>query len=205
MTTHTVSSSKKIFHNNESNNHEKTKILGFWVYLMSDCILFATLFATYFVLKDNVANGPSGKEIFEIPLVFLETIILLSSSMTCSIASFSIKKNNKIKTNIWLFITVILGIIFINIEISEFYSLICKNYGPDRSAFLSIFFTIVGTHGVHVISGIIWMIVIMIQIYFYGCDKINKIRLKLLSLFWYFLEIIWIFVFNVIYLLGIIK
>lgn len=183
-------------------NSQKIKILGFWVYLMSDCILFATLFATYFVLKNNIAGGPSGKDIFEIHIVFLETIILLSSSITCGIASLSIP--NKNCTNLWLIITALLGIFFVALELQEFYQLIYHNYGPEKSAFLSIFFTLVGTHGIHVISGILWMIVLIIQTYRNGYTIIHETRLKLLSLFWHFLDVIWIFVFNIVYLLGVV-
>ncbi|AFA41447.1 cytochrome o ubiquinol oxidase subunit III [Wigglesworthia glossinidia endosymbiont of Glossina morsitans morsitans (Yale colony)] len=181
---------------------QRIKILGFWVYLMSDCILFATLFATYFVLKNNIAGGPSGKDIFEINMVFLETIILLSSSITCGIASLSIPNKNWI--NFWLFITVLLGIFFVALELQEFYQLIHHNYGPEKSAFLSIFFTLVGTHGIHVVSGILWMIILIMQTYRNGYTIIYKTRLKLLSLFWHFLDVIWIFVFNIVYLLGVI-
>lgn len=187
-------------HSHCDKESQKIKILGFWVYLMSDCILFATLFATYFVLKNNIADGPSGKDIFEIPIVFLETIILLSSSITCGVASLSI--SNKNKTNFWLIITIFLGIFFVSLELQEFYHLIQHNYGPEKSAFLSIFFTLVGTHGMHVIAGIIWMIVLIIQTCHTGYTIIYETRLKLLSLFWHFLDIVWIFVFNIVYLLG---
>ncbi|MDQ1237782.1 MAG: cytochrome o ubiquinol oxidase subunit III [Wigglesworthia glossinidia] len=183
---------------------KEIKILGFWVYLMSDCILFATLFATYFVLQNNTAGGPSGKDIFEIPIVFLETIILLSSSVTCGFAILSMDKKDKNKINFWLIITVLLGICFIFFELKEFRYLINQNYGPERSAFLSIFFTIIGTHGIHVLSGIFWMIIIIMQTYKKGYSVIHKTRLHLLSLFWHFLDIIWIFVFNIVYLLGVV-
>jgi len=183
------------------------KIFGFWLYLMSDCVLFATLFATYIVLKDNTANGPSAKDIFELEglgKVFLETFLLLLSSMTYNMVTLNLYKKNKKNTNIWLSITCFLGFCFIFLEFYEFYCLIIENYKPNRSAFLSSFFTLVAAHGIHVFSGIIWILVMIIHVSFYGLTYINVIRLQCLGLFWHFLDLIWIFVFTIVYLIGVI-
>ncbi|PPI86334.1 cytochrome o ubiquinol oxidase subunit III [Candidatus Pantoea edessiphila] len=180
---------------------ESNKIFGFWIYLMSDCIIFATLFATYSVLVNNTADGPSGKDIFELPFVLIETCLLLLSSITCGMALISLRKH-KINIVIWLCITFLLGLGFIGMEFYEFHYLIKEGYGPNRSAFLSSFFTVVGTHGLHVISGLIWMLVLIIQLLMYDKNAKNITRIMCLSLFWHFLDVIWICVFTIVYLMG---
>lgn len=193
------------FNKNIIYNNEENKIFGFWIYLMSDCILFATLFATYSVLSNEIANGPNGKDIFNLPLVLLETFFLLFSSFTFSLSVFSFNNFNIKWVKIWLCFTFFLGLSFIFTECYEFFNLINKNFGPQRSAFLSAFFTLLGAHGIHVIAGLIWIIIMIIHIYISGLTKRNKIKLKCLSLFWHFLDIIWICIFTVVYLFGVIK
>lgn len=178
------------------------KVFGFWIYLMSDCILFATLFATYSVLVNNVAGGPSGKDIFELPFVLLETFFLLFSSITYGMAILAMHKNNKSRVNAWLGLTFLFGLSFIGMELYEFHHLIAEGYGPDRSGFLSGFFTLVATHGLHVTSGLIWILVMMAQVARRGLTPVNQTRLMCLSLFWHFLDVVWICVFTVVYLLG---
>jgi len=180
------------------------KIFGFWIYLMSDCILFATLFATYAVLVNNTAGGPSGKDIFDLHFVLIETFLLLFSSITYGIAIISMNKGNKDQINLWLTLTFLLGLSFVTMEIFEFHELIIKGYGPDRSAFLSSFFALVATHGIHVSAGLFWIIIMIIQIIKRGLSIINQTKLMCLSLFWHFLDIIWICVFTIVYLLGVI-
>ncbi|ABF14210.1 cytochrome o ubiquinol oxidase subunit III [Candidatus Palibaumannia cicadellinicola] len=184
-------------------NTEAKKILGFWIYLMSDCILFAMLFATYVVLSHSIAGGPSGKEIFELPAVQFETFCLLLSSLTYGIAILAMYRKQNNSVILWLFCTFILGLGFIIVEIMEFYNLIINGFGPNRSAFLSGFFSLVATHGCHVISGLIWIMVMIVHVYKKGLTLDNQIRLQCLSLFWHFLDIIWICVFTVVYLLGV--
>lgn len=179
-----------------------TKIFGFWIYLMSDCILFATIFAAYVVLAHSFAGGPTGHQIFELPYVLVETMLLLLSSVTYGFAMLAMYKNNKSGILLWLLITFLFGAGFIAMEINEFSHLIHEGYGPDRSAFLSGFFSLVGTHGLHVSSGLIWMIVLMIHLLRQGITDKNKTRLLCLSLFWHFLDIVWIGVFTVVYLMG---
>ncbi|AHF75055.1 Cytochrome O ubiquinol oxidase subunit III [Candidatus Sodalis pierantonius str. SOPE] len=178
------------------------KVFGFWIYLMSDCILFATLFATYAVLSNSVAGGPTGKEIFERPFVLVETLFLLFSSITYGMEILAMYRGDKSRVNVWLGLTFLFGLGFICMELYEFHHLIAEGYGPDRSAFLSGFFTLVGTHGLHVTSGLIWMVVMMVQVSRRGLTPVNQTRLQCLSLFWYFLDVVWICVFTVVYLMG---
>ncbi|MDY7559180.1 cytochrome o ubiquinol oxidase subunit III [Pseudomonas sp. 10B1] len=189
----------------EEHGHEDAgsmTVFGFWIYLMTDCILFATIFAAYSVLSNNVAGGPSGKDIFELPYVLVETFCLLFSSITYGFAMLAMHKGNKKGVIAWLIVTFLLGLSFIGMEINEFHHLIAEGFGPDRSAFLSGFFTLVGTHGLHVTSGLIWMAVLMFQIKKKGLTATNMTRLSCLSLFWHFLDVVWICVFTVVYLMG---
>ncbi|WP_429035279.1 cytochrome o ubiquinol oxidase subunit III [Aeromonas media] len=189
----------------EDGHHDAgtTKVFGFWIYLMSDCILFATLFATYAVLVNGTAGGPAGKDIFELPFVFAETMLLLLSSITFGFGMLAMNKNKVSAVNTWLLVTFILGAGFIAMEIYEFHHLIVNDAGPDRSGFLSAFFTLVGTHGIHVTSGLIWIIVMMVLIAKKGLTERNRTRLMCLSLFWHFLDVVWICVFTVVYLMGV--
>ncbi|NIG98447.1 MAG: cytochrome o ubiquinol oxidase subunit III [Serratia symbiotica] len=189
----------------EHGHHDagETKVFGFWIYLMSDCILFACLFATYAVLANGTAGGPAGKDIFELKFVLVETFLLLFSSITYGMAMIAMKKGKVGGVNIWLFLTFLFGLGFVAMEIYEFHHLIVEGFGPDRSAFLSSFFALVATHGLHVSIGLIWITIIMIQVSQRGLTSINKTRLMCLSLFWHFLDVIWICVFTVVYLLGV--
>ncbi|WNN45367.1 MULTISPECIES: cytochrome o ubiquinol oxidase subunit III [Winslowiella] len=178
------------------------KVFGFWIYLMSDCIIFATLFATYAVMVNSTAGGPSGKDIFELPFVLVETALLLFSSITYGFAVISMNKGAKAAVNGWLALTFLFGVGFIGMEIYEFHHLIAEGFGPQRSGFLSAFFTLVGTHGLHVTSGLIWMLVLMYQISRRGLNATNRTRIMCLSMFWHFLDVVWICVFTVVYLMG---
>ena len=189
----------------EHGHHDagETKVFGFWIYLMSDCILFASLFATYAVLVNGTAGGPSGKDIFDLKFVLVETFLLLFSSITYGMAMIAMNKGKVGGVNTWLFLTFLFGLGFVAMEIYEFHHLIAEGFGPDRSAFLSSFFALVGTHGLHVTSGLIWIIVLMIQVSKFGLTATNKTRLMCLSLFWHFLDVVWICVFTVVYLVGV--
>jgi cytochrome o ubiquinol oxidase subunit 3 len=179
-----------------------TTLLGFWIYLMSDCLLFAGLFASYAVLSSHVANGPSGSTLFDLPYVLSETFCLLTSSFTCGLAILAMNQDRRGQTLAWLSLTFLLGLVFVGMEVHEFLRLIRDGAGPDRSAFLSGFFTLVGTHGLHVTGGLIWMAVLMAQVVLKGLTPSSHTRLACLSLFWHFLDIIWVGVFTVVYLLG---
>ncbi len=201
--------STEVLHNNHDHHHDHdaeatSKVLfGFWIYIMSDCILFASIFATYIVLHGNTFGGPSGKELFEMPYVLIETFLLLISSFTYGLAMQAMYKANKSQVMLWLSITFLLGFGFICMEINEFHHLILEGNGPSRSAFLSAFFTLVGTHGLHVTCGLVWMIMLMLQLNKHGITAVTSRKLGCLSLFWHFLDIVWIFVFTIVYLMGV--
>jgi cytochrome o ubiquinol oxidase subunit 3 len=180
-------------------------MLGFWIYLMSDCLIFSVLFATFGVLGGNYASGPSPKEIFELPLVAVNTSMLLLSSITYGFAMLAMAKDNVSSTQKWLAVTGLFGLCFIGIELYEFTSLVHDGAGPTRSAFLSSFFTLVGTHGVHVTSGLIWLVTLMVQVKQHGLIPANRRRLMCLSMFWHFLDVIWIGVFTFVYLMGMLR
>lgn len=193
-------------HGHEDHEHHHDAgamtVFGFWIYLMTDCILFASIFAAYAVLVDNVAGGPSGHDIFELPYVAVETALLLFSSITYGFAMLALHSGNKSGVLKWLFVTFLLGAGFIGMEINEFHMLISEGFGPQRSGFLSAFFTLVGTHGLHVTSGLLWMAVLILQINKKGLTATNNTRMSCLSLFWHFLDVVWICVFTVVYLMG---
>ncbi|AIN47185.1 cytochrome o ubiquinol oxidase subunit III [Candidatus Palibaumannia cicadellinicola] len=203
MSTPIISNNKTTYTQPGHQNLGAKTIFGFWIYLMSDCIIFATMFATYAVLSKSVAGGPSGKDIFDLPVVLVETFCLLFSSLTYGMGILAMHRTQKNLVNIWLFLTFILGLCFISMELIELNNLVAKGFGPDRSAFLSSFFGIVATHGIHVISGLIWIIVMIVQVSSRGLTLLNQTRLQCLSLFWHFLDVIWICVFTVVYLMGV--
>lgn len=182
----------------------KTSI-GFWLYLMTDCLLFATLFATFAVLRDATAGGPAGRDIYEMPLVLAETLILLTSSFACGLALIAMTQKNIRQVLIALGVTFILGATFLFIEVSEFVKLIGEGYGPQASAFLSAFFTLVGTHGLHVFIGLLWLTILAYAIWRRGITGKLTRQVTLFGLFWHFLDLIWIFVFTVVYLMGVVK
>ncbi len=204
-TLHTQAAHGAAAHQEHHHDAGGNAIFGFWIYLMNDCILFASLFATYAVLSGNIADGPSGKEIFELPYVLIETFCLLISSVTYGFAMLAYYKGNRSRVLTWLGITFLFGLAFVGMEINEFAHLIAEGFGPDRSAFLSSFFTLVATHGLHVTCGLIWMVVLMLQVMKKGLTAKNGTRLMCLSLFWHFLDIIWICVFTVVYLMGVLS
>jgi cytochrome o ubiquinol oxidase subunit 3 len=177
-------------------------MLGFWIYLMTDCVLFASLFATYAVLKGNTFGGPSGKELFDLPFVLIETLLLLTSSFTAGLAILGLHQRSRKQVLAWFAVTFILGVSFLVMEISEFAKLAGEGNSWSRSGFLSAFFTLVGTHGLHIATGLLWMIVVGYQVLTRGLTESVSRRLILLSLFWHFLDIIWIFIFTIVYLMG---
>jgi len=179
--------------------------LGFWIYLMTDCVLFASLFAVYAVLHTNTVGGPSAKSIFDLHYVLLETVILLTSSFTCGLAWLAAKDNDKTKALIGYGLTFLLGLCFLLLELHEFNHLAVTGASWRRSGFLSAYFTLVGTHGLHITAGLIWMATMMVQVWKFGLKPGVTRRLTLLTLFWHFLDIIWIFIFSIVYLMGVIK
>ena len=176
---------------------------GFWIYLMSDLVLFATLFATFGVIGQNYAGGPTGKDLFDLPYLFGETLFLLFSSGTYGMAVLALHDDKQGPVLLWLGVTFLLGLGFVSMEINEFHGMIAAGNGPQRSAFLSAFFTLVGTHGAHVTSGLIWMAVMIGQVLAKGLTTPVRSRLMRLSMFWHFLDIVWIGVFSLVYLMGV--
>jgi cytochrome o ubiquinol oxidase subunit 3 len=182
---------------------ENGTLLGFWIYLMSDCLIFACLFATYAVLGRNYAGGPSGAELFDLGLVAFNTSLLLLSSITYGFAMLESQRKRLRSTMIWLGVTGLLGAGFIALELYEFVHLIHEGAGPQRSAFLTSFFALVGTHGLHVFFGLIWLVILMFQLNRHGLKPENHRRLMCLSMFWHFLDVVWIGVFTFVYLMGV--
>jgi len=187
----------------EQNEHRATKTLGFWIYLMTDCILFASLFATYIVLRDGTYGGPSGKDIFDMPFVLAETLILLTSSFICGLVMLAAKHKQKIWAVVGLVVTLLLGAAFLALELFEFTKLAGEGYSWQASAFLSAFFTLVGTHGLHIAVGLLWVLVMLGQMLRRGLTAGVSRRLAMFGLYWHFLDIIWIFIFTIVYLMGV--
>ncbi len=177
-------------------------IFGFWVYLMTDCVLFAGLFATYAVLRDNTFGGPAGYQIFNMPEVLVETLVLLMSSFTCGLGVLAARSNRTSQVLGWFAATFVLGLVFLTIELTDFQSLVTQGNSWTRSGFLSAYFTLVGTHGLHITIGLLWMAVLVVRILKTGLTRGNVRRLTLLSLFWHFLDLVWIFIFTIVYLMG---
>lgn len=178
-------------------------LLGFWIYLMTDCVLFASLFATFAVLRNNTFGGPDGHQIFSLRFVFAETLILLTSSFACGLAILAARSGQKRQVLFWFAVTFVLGLAFLTLELTEFRHLAREGDSWRRSGFLSSFFTLVGTHGLHITVGLLWMASMLYQVLKRGLVTPVVRRLTMLSMFWHFLDIIWIFIFTVVYLLGI--
>ena len=196
-----------VFYDLDEHAHPEghSTMLGFWIYLMSDCLIFAILFACYAVLGGNFAAGPGPKDLFDLELVALNTAMLLLSSITYGFAMLAMQQGNLRATQGWLVVTGLFGAAFLSIELYEFAHMIHEGATPQRSAFLSAFFTLVGTHGLHVTFGIVWLVTLLVQLSRHGLIQANKRRLMCLSLFWHFLDVIWIGVFTFVYLMGMLR
>lgn len=176
--------------------------LGFWVYLMSDCIIFSMLFVTFVDLSTHYAGGPTAEEIFALPIVFLETMVLLMSSLTYGLAMVAMERADEKRVKQYLLVTFFFGACFIGMELYEFVELVAEGAGPTRSAFLSGFFALVGTHGAHVTFGLIWIATMVFQVQRKGLTPDVASRITRLSMFWHFLDVVWIAVFSTVYLAG---
>lgn len=190
--------------NSAHTNTKDTYVFGFWLYIMSDCLLFASLFATFAVLQGNIAHGPSADQIFSLPFVLLETLILLTSSFTCGLAVLSMRNRNKNSVLAWLMGTALLGATFIALELFEFTKLVSEGHGWQASAFLSSFFTLVGTHGLHVSIGLLWLFALMAHLVKKGITDRNEHQFIRFALFWHFLDVIWIFIFSFVYIIPLV-
>lgn len=202
---HTTDMNHKMSPELEAHHHaftdDKTQF-GFWVYLMTDLVLFATLFATYAVLHNNTWGGPPAGELFSMPYVLVETLALLTSSFTVGLAMLAIFRHKKTQALVWFGITFLLGAVFLGMELHEFNNLVHEGLSWRASGFMTSFFTLVGTHGAHITVGLLWMGVMMYRLVKRGITHNDKRRLALLSLFWHFLDIVWIFIFTFVYLMG---
>jgi cytochrome o ubiquinol oxidase subunit III len=178
---------------------------GFWLFVLSDMVLFSALFATYASLVTATDGGPTSNELFSRGLVAVETLALLLSSFVCGLAIIAAKRKNMFWTQTWLLVTALLGLVFLSIELYEFASMAAEGAPPQRSAFLSSFFTLVGTHGLHVTFGLVWLVTLMVQVGRHGLIEANRRRLVCLSMFWHFLDVIWIGVFTFVYLMGMLR
>ncbi|HVU80058.1 MAG TPA: cytochrome o ubiquinol oxidase subunit III [Candidatus Paceibacterota bacterium] len=188
-------------------HHEHTQVqdrvgFGFWAYLMSDCVLFAALFAVFAVLRHATAGGPGMPDMTDLPFVLKETLVLLASTFAVGLAVLAVREGKKDLAIVMLAATLALGLAFLGMEAGEFRHLVAEGNGPSRSAFLSSFFTLVGTHGLHVALGAIWILVLMAHLLIKGVTAGTSRKLLCLSLFWHFLDIIWIFIFTFVYLFG---
>src|SRR3989338_6877830 len=194
-----TSTSTELAHHPDS---DATDVFGFWVYILSDCILFATLFASFAVLHNNTFGGPSIKQLVNLPYVLAETLFLLASSVTYGLAVLALYKEKIASVKNWLIISFLLGFSFVAMEVNEFVHLYLEGHSWQSSGALSAFFTLVGTHGLHVSLGLLWMLIMIVQISMYCLNATMNRRLTYLGLFWHFLDIVWIFVFTIVYLMG---
>lgn len=169
---------------------------------MTDCVLFASLFATFAVLRNGTNGGPSGADLFDLQFVLIETMVLLTSSFTVGMAVLASHRGYKKQTLAWLAATFVLGLVFLIMELTEFSQLVAEGNSWQASAFLSAFFTLVGTHGLHIAIGLLWMAVMIVRLWRFKMKKSDLNRLTLLALFWHFLDVIWIFIFTIVYLIG---
>ena len=190
----------------ETTDHEAEAndrvMFGFWVYLMTDLLMFAVLFAVYAVLHGNNIGSPDGKELFSLPLALTNTLLLLTSSFTCGLGMVAARRGLKKQTLAWFGVTFLFGLAFLSVELYEFIELIHEGHDMTVNAFLSSFFVLVGTHGLHITSGLLWMAITLIFVMIRGLNPPLVRKLSLLSLFWHFLDIVWIFIFTVVYLMA---
>lgn len=204
-TTMNATGAAPVFYDDGDHHPQQGTLLGFWLYLMSDLLIFAILFATYAVLGRSYAAGPSGADLFDLKLVAVNTGLLLVSSITYGMAMIAMQHGRKAHVLRWLAVTGLLGLGFLSLELYEFAHLIHEGAGPQRSAFLSSFFVLVGTHGLHVAFGCVWLLTLMTQVRRHGLTRENKRRLVCLSMFWHFLDVVWIAVFTFVYLMGVLQ
>ncbi|UOE92973.1 MULTISPECIES: cytochrome (ubi)quinol oxidase subunit III [Bacillaceae] len=182
----------------------KNKFLGFWFFLGGETVLFATFFGTYLGLKGGVGDGPTPQEIFALPLVFIMTMILLTSSLTSVLAMYAMKKNQFRKMMVWMIITVLLGLAFLGLEVYEFYEYYHHyGLGYSTSAFASAFYSLVGLHGAHVAFGLLWITTLLVRYRRSGITLTNAPKFYVASLYWHFIDVVWVFIFSVVYLMGI--
>jgi cytochrome o ubiquinol oxidase subunit 3 len=206
MTTLTVEANRPATHRETHGGPAPTRIVvayGFWIFILSDIVMFSALFAAYAVLSGNTAGGPTGAELFNLHNVFILTMCLLLSSYTCGLMMLSAEQGALERFAVLAVLTFLLGAAFLVLELAEFAEMIGKGAGPSRSAFLSAFFTLVGMHGAHVASGLLWLVYMSAQVAAKGLRATVLRRLLCFSLFWHALDIVWVGVMTLVYLMGI--
>lgn len=194
-----------VFYATEEPHPENGTLLGFWIYLMSDCLIFAVLFACNAVFGHSYAGGPTASEVLDLTGVAVNTAMLLFSSITYGFGMLEMAHGRKSRTLGWLAVAGLFAAVFVGLEINEFVHMVAEGAGPGRSAFLSSFFALVGTHGLHVTFGIVWLATMMVQVARYGLTADNQRRLTCLSMFWHFLDLVWVGVFSFVYLVGVLR
>jgi len=200
QTGHPIAVSSKPLEYQDPN--QSVKIFGFWLFLSTDMLLFGCLFATYLVVRTHTDGGPTAQSIFDIPGFTLETIFLLTSSFTGGLSTLAMRNGNKKWLLIWLTVTMVLGLAFIGLEVKEFATDVAVGATMQRSAFLSAFFTLVGTHGSHVSVGLVWMFLTLLQVAKRGITTITARKVFMVNLYWHFLDVVWVFIFTIVYLSG---
>lgn len=202
---HTATNQHSNSHDHDHGHHDpqEMKMLGFWLFLISDLIMFAVFFATFIVLRNNTAGGPTGADLFNMPGVIAETFILLTSSFTSGLAVLAMNRGDKKGLINWLIVTGVLGLAFLGLEIFEFVEMVHAGATITTSAFTGAFFTLVGTHGAHVTFGLVWMFGLLLQLKKRGITPETRGKVMALSLFWHFLDVVWIFLLTVVYLMGV--
>ncbi|RMB02296.1 cytochrome aa3-600 menaquinol oxidase subunit 3 [Thermoactinomyces vulgaris] len=186
-----------------STKEGRMKIFGFWIFLGAEVVLFATLFAAYLVYHHQTAGGPSSRELFEVKEFMMETLLLLTSSFTCGLAMLEMRKDRQKGFMAWMGVTLLLGLGFLYMEIHEFIAYVNEGATIGTSAFLSAFFTLLGTHGLHVSLGIVWVLAVMLQISRRGFTPMTARKAFITGLYWHFLDVVWIFIFTAVYLMGV--
>lgn len=183
-------------------DEDDSKVFGFWIYIMTDLVIFGVLFAAFIVLRGATYGGPTNHELFHMPAALEETILLLTSTFTCALAMCEVHKGKKLSSTLWFLATFALGLAFLVLEISEFMKFFSEGATPQRSASLSSFFTLVGTHGFHIFWGLVWMAVMMVRIWIRPFNSASVSRIFRMALFWHFLDFVWIFIFTIVYGMG---
>lgn len=196
---HTIATNHESSHEAE---YDDRVMFGFWLYLMTDLLMFAILFAVYAVLSGNTMGGPAGNELFSLPLALTNTVLLLTSSFTVGLGMLAARRGLKTQTLVWFGTTFLLGLAFLGVELYEFNELVYHGHTLGANAFLSSFFVLLGTHGLHIFFGLLWMAITLVYVAKRGLNRHMKRKLGLLSLFWHFLDIVWIFIFTIVYLMA---
>ncbi|TDF97176.1 cytochrome (ubi)quinol oxidase subunit III [Paenibacillus piri] len=180
----------------------KNKVLGFWLFLGGECVLFGMLFASFIALRNQVPDGPTGQEIFQLSIVALSTFILLTSSLTSVFGTMALHRGNLKLLNLWMIITVVLGLAFLGLEIYEFVHYVHEGHVFSKSAFATSFYTLVGFHGAHVAFGVLWISLLIVSSMKKGLTVVTAPKYYVAGLYWHFIDVVWVFIFTVVYLLG---